>query len=303
MMRFYTKSMPLLTVTGLPYPHIASGKVRELFDVGENLLLIATDRLSAYDVVLPDGIPDKGGVLTQISLHWFGVTGGILPNHLVPNHEAALASVLQGREELISRSMLVRKLKPLPVEAVVRGALAGSGWKVYRQTGNLFGQAVPAGLLESSLLPEPLFTPTTKAQAGHDEPLTLQQCEALLGTDLFRQVKDASLRLFALGAQTAARAGLILADTKFEFGLDSAGKLHLIDEVMTPDSSRYWPAAGYAPGKPQPSYDKQFVRDYLETLDWPKTPPGPRLPAEVIEGTRSRYLEALEKLTGSAMNN
>lgn len=290
--------MPLLTVTGLPYPHIASGKVRELFDLGENLLLIATDRLSAYDVVLPDGIPDKGRVLTQISMYWFEQAKDILPNHLVPNHDKALADVLSGRPDLVSRSMLVRKLKPLPVEAVVRGALAGSGWKDYRQTGALFGQALPAGLLESSLLPEPLFTPTTKAQAGHDEPLTLQECEKLLGADLFQRVKSASLRLFALGAEKAASAGLILADTKFEFGLDEAGTLHLIDEVMTPDSSRYWPAAGYIPGKPQPSYDKQFVRDYLETLDWPKTPPGPRLPAEVIEGTRSRYLEALEKLTG-----
>lgn len=289
-------SNALLTVSGLPYPHVGSGKVRELFDLGDALLLIATDRLSAYDVILPDGIPDKGRILTEISLFWFQQATSLLPNHLVPHHEQALAEVLKGHEYLIPRSMLVRKLKPLPVEAVVRGALAGSGWKSYRQSGTLFGQPLPANLSESAILPTPCFTPTTKAAAGHDEPLTLEACAALLGVPLFEKVRDASLRLFAMGSRTAAKAGLILADTKFEFGLDENGQLYLIDEVLTPDSSRYWPSQGYTPGKSQPSYDKQYVRDYLETLDWPKTYPGPALPPDVIEGTRARYIEAQAKL-------
>lgn len=286
---------PLTHVEGLPYPRVGRGKVRDLFDTGEHLLIIASDRLSAFDVVLPDGIPGKGIILTQISLFWFAETEALIPNHLVPDHAQALAQVLKGHEDLIPRSMLVRKLKPLPVEAVARGYLSGSAWKSYVRTGTVFGQPLPAGLLESDKLPIPLFTPTTKAQQGHDEPLSPEQAEALLG-EMYEPVRDLTLQLYGLGVVAARRANLLLADTKFEFGTDAEGTLHLIDEVLTPDSSRYWPADLYQPGKAQPAYDKQFVRDYLDGLSWDKLPPGPRLPESVIEGTRQRYLAALEKL-------
>jgi phosphoribosylaminoimidazole-succinocarboxamide synthase len=287
----------LRAIDGLSYPRIASGKVREIFDAGEHLLLIATDRLSAFDVVLPDGIPGKGIILTQMSLHWFEETAGLIQNHLVEDHARALAAVLKGREELIPRSMLVHKLKPLPLEAVVRQYLAGSGWKDYLQTGTLFGLPVPSGLRESAALPAPLFTPTTKAAAGsHDLPVSHEEGAALVGEQRFEEVRDVSLKLFALGTAYARKAGLILADTKFEFGTDADDSLYLIDEVLTPDSSRYWPADAYEPGSPQTAFDKQYVRDYLETLDWDKTAPGPELPAEVILQTQARYLEAARKL-------
>jgi phosphoribosylaminoimidazole-succinocarboxamide synthase len=288
----------LTTVTGLPWPKIASGKVRELFDAGDSLLMVATDRLSAFDVILPDGIPGKGILLTQLSLWWFDRTTQLTPNHLLPNHEAEVARRLKDFPELLGRSMFVRKLRPLAVEAVVRGYLAGSGWKVYRETGQLFDQAIPAGLRESEKLPQPIFTPTSKAHAGHDEPLTATQCSGLLGTQRYVEVRELSQKLFELGTREAARCGLILADTKFEFGTDTEGKLYLIDEVLTPDSSRYWPADGYQPGRAQHAFDKQYVRDHLETLRWDKTPPGPRLPAEIIRQTQQRYLEALEHLLG-----
>lgn len=294
------KSLPekaLRIIEGLPFKKIGSGKVREIYDTGDNLLLIASDRLSAFDVVLPDGIPGKGIILTQMSLHWFQETQGLIQNHLVENHSQALREVLKDHPDLISRSMLVRKLQPLPMEAVVRQYLAGSGWKDYLQTGFLFGLPVPEGLRESSLLPSPLFTPTTKAEAGtHDMPLTHDEGSDLLGLDRFNEVKDVSLNLFALGTRAAKEAGLILADTKFEFGTDEAGSLFLIDEILTPDSSRYWPASEYQPGQAQTAYDKQYVRDYLETLDWDKTAPGPNLPNRVIEQTQARYLEAAQKL-------
>jgi phosphoribosylaminoimidazole-succinocarboxamide synthase len=289
----------LLTVTGLPFKKVASGKVREIFDVGEALLMITSDRISAFDVVLPDGIPSKGVVLTQISRFWFEKSAALIQNHLVDNHDERLAILLKDRPELIGRSMLVKKLKPLAVEAIVRGYLSGSGWADYKKTGSLFGQALPAGLVESQILPTPLFTPTTKANEGHDEPITLQQCEDILGSDIYQKVLDASLRLFAMGQKEAFKAGILLADTKFEFGLDEQGELYLIDEVLTPDSSRFWPADQYVVGKGQPSFDKQFVRDYLNTLDWAKTYPGPSLPSNVIEGTASRYWEALEKITAN----
>lgn len=287
----------LREVSGLPYPRIASGKVREIFDVGDCLLLIATDRISAFDVVLPDGIPGKGIVLTQISHYWFAETARLIDNHLVDNHDARLAEVLRGHESLIPRSMLVRKLRPLPIEAVVRGYLSGSGWKHYLHTGTVFGQRVGEGLLESSKLPVPLFTPTTKAAQGeHDEPVSLEKCAEILGVSLFEQVRDVSLRLYALGTAAARKCGILLADTKFEFGTDHEGKLYLIDEVLTPDSSRFWPAADYAPGGPQPSFDKQYVRDFLEGLDWNKRAPGPQLPGDIIIRTQQLYFTALQKL-------
>ncbi|MGC9451418.1 MAG: phosphoribosylaminoimidazolesuccinocarboxamide synthase [Oceanipulchritudo sp.] len=294
------KALPgeaLREIEGLPHPRVGSGKVREIFDTGDALLLVATDRLSAFDVVLPDGIPGKGMILTQMSLYWFEETGKLIRNHLVADHGEALAEKLKGHEELIPRSMLVRRLKPVPLEAVVRQYLAGSGWKDYLRSGTLFGLPVPSGLRESDALPAPLFTPTTKAAAGeHDLPVSHEQGAEAVGEERFEEIRDISLKLFGLGTAYARRAGLILADTKFEFGTDENGDLFLIDEVLTPDSSRYWPMDKYKPGHPQTAFDKQYVRDFLETLDWDKTAPGPRLPAEVIRQTRERYLEAARKL-------
>lgn len=290
------KAPALTRIEDLPYPIIASGKVREIFDLGDQLLIVASDRLSAFDVILPDGIPGKGILLTQTSLAWFGRVAGLIDNHLAPNHTEALAEALRGYEALIPRSMLVRKRTPLTVEAVVRGYLAGSGWKTYCETGQLWGHTLPAGLQESSQLPEPLFTPTTKASEGHDMPLTPSECRELLGEARFNEVEQTTLELYRQGSAIAAKAGLILADTKFEFGTDAAGKLYLIDEILTPDSSRYWPAADYQPGRAQHAFDKQYVRDYLETLDWDKTPPGPKLPEAVIQQTQQRYLEAYQTL-------
>lgn len=289
----------LLKMPALPFNHKASGKVREIYDLGENLLIIATDRLSAFDVILPNGIPGKGILLNQLSLHWFKRTESIMDNHLVPNHDAAVAELLKDFPELIDRSMLVKKLKSLPVEAIVRAYLSGSGWKEYQKTGKLFEYALPETLKDSSKLPEPLFTPTTKAAVGdHDMPITQAETAQLLGDDMFRQVKEASLKLFAVGCEYAKKSGLILADTKFEFGVDANNKLYVIDEVLTPDSSRYWLASDYEEGRAQASFDKQYVRDYLETLDWNKKAPGPELPAEVIQNTQSKYLEALRYLIG-----
>jgi len=287
----------LMTVTGLPYPLKAKGKVREVFDLGEHYLIVATDRLSAFDVVMPNGVPGKGVLLTQISLWWFEQARAIFPTHLLPDHATALERALRGHEYLIPRSMIVRKLRPLPVEAVVRGYLAGSGFKEYLRTGSILDHALPRGLLDGSPLPRPIFTPSTKAAEGHDEPITLARCEEILGADVFRTVHDASLALYRMGKERAARAGIILADTKFEFGSAEDGSLVLIDEVLTPDSSRYWPAATWQPGRPQPSYDKQFVRDWLEKQPWDKTPPGPVLPPDVVARTQSLYRECLERLT------
>ena len=283
----------LRDIEGLPFKKIGSGKVREIYDLGDKLLIVASDRLSAFDVILPDGIPGKGILLTQISLWWFAQTADIMPNHLVPNHDAAVAELLKDRPELIHRSMLVRKLKPMAIEAVVRGYLAGSGWKDYCKTGGIMDHKLPAGMRESQKLPQPLFTPTTKESTGHDEPVTLARCAEILGKERFDTVMRATLALFARGTQRAESANLILADTKFEFGTDADGKVYLIDEVLTPDSSRYWPKDGYVVGATPHAFDKQYVRDYLDTLDWNKTPPGPRLPQAVIDQTRQRYLDAL----------
>ncbi len=287
----------LMTVEGLPYPKVATGKVREIFDLGDRLLIVATDRLSAFDVVMPNGVPGKGVLLTRISLWWFAQAAKVFPIHLAPDHDAALAGALRGHEALIPRSMLVRKLRPLPIEAVVRGYLAGSGWKEYKATGGILDHRLPAGLLDGSRLPEPIFTPSTKAAAGHDEPITQARCAEILGEADFRAVRDASIALYRMGAERAAKAGILLADTKFEFGRAADGSLVLIDEVLTPDSSRYWPAATWQPGRGQPSYDKQFVRDWLEAQPWDKRPPGPRLPDEVVTRTQALYAECLTRLT------
>lgn len=287
----------LQKVEGLPYPLVAAGKVREVFDMGDALLMVATDRVSAFDVVMNEGLAGKGILLTQISLYWFAQAGALTPHHLVDDHVARIAALGEKYPELQYRSMIVKKLKPLPIEAVVRGYLSGSGWKAYKQTGKLFEYDLPKDLQESSQLPKPVFTPTTKAASGHDMPINCADAALLIGADLFQRVHDLSIELYKMGVQHADAADIILADTKFEFGTDADGQLYLIDEILTPDSSRYWPKDSYAPGGAQPSYDKQFVRDYLESLDWDKTPPAPALPADVLAGTLDRYVEAYHKIT------
>ncbi len=287
------------TLDGLPFPKIASGKVREIFDLGDALLLAATDRLSAFDVILPDGIPGKGIVLTQLSNWWFAQTTALLPNHLLPDQPGEFARRGLTDRDLQLRSMIVKKLRPLTIECVVRGYLVGSGWSSYQKTGDVCGIQLPAGLRQADRLPVPLFTPTTKAPKGqHDEPINDAQGAATVGPALYEKVKATSLALYQLGHDRAAQAGMILADTKFEFGTDAAGKLYLIDEVLTPDSSRYWPADSYAPGQSPPSYDKQFVRDHLLAIKWNQQPPAPRLPADVIRRTQEKYLAALKNLLG-----
>ncbi|NCG08630.1 MAG: phosphoribosylaminoimidazolesuccinocarboxamide synthase [Verrucomicrobia bacterium] len=289
---------PLLEVKGLPYPHLASGKVREIYDMGDALLMVATDRVSAFDVIMGEGLAGKGILLTQISLRWFELAATLTPHHLVEDHAARIAALGGDFPFLEHRSMIVKKLNPLPIEAVVRGYLAGSGWKEYAASGKLFEYSLPEGMRESEQLPEPLFTPTTKAASGHDMPIDCADAGNLIGESLFAEVRRISLELYRMGVVRAEKAGILLADTKFEFGTDDTGQLYLIDEVLTPDSSRYWPMDAYEPGRPQASYDKQFVRDYLDGLDWDKTPPPPPLPAAVLEGTLGRYLEAYRRLTG-----
>jgi len=283
----------------LPFPRIASGKVRELFDLGDALLLVASDRLSAFDAILPDGIPGKGIILTQMSLWWFEQTAHLIPNHLFPDQSGEFARRGIDDRDLQLRSMIVRKLAPLPIECVARGYLIGSGWNAYQKDGSLCGIPLPAGLHQAEKLPEPLFTPTTKAPKGQsDAPITEAEAIALLGSERFEQVKATSLALYEFGATRAEAAGLILADTKFEFGTDTDGTLYLSDEVLTPDSSRYWPADRYRIGISPPSYDKQFVRDHLVAIEWDPQSPPPKLPAEVIRRTQQKYLAALEKLLG-----
>jgi phosphoribosylaminoimidazole-succinocarboxamide synthase len=266
--------------------HVGSGKIRELYVLDDDrLLLLASDRISVFDVVLPTEIPDKGRVLTGLSAFWFERTRELCPNHLL-------------RVRADGRSLECRRLEMVPLECVVRGYLAGSGWKDYRETGAVCGHRLPEGLQESARLPAPIFTPATKAQEGHDENIDREQAAALVGAERFAEVERVSLALYDFAADYAAERGIILADTKFEFGLDETGRLVIGDEIFTPDSSRFWPADEYAPGGPQPSFDKQFARDYCDALDWDKTYPGPELPAEVVEGTRARYVEAFERLTG-----
>jgi phosphoribosylaminoimidazole-succinocarboxamide synthase len=287
---------------------IRSGKVRDLYAVGaDRLLLVASDRLSAFDVVLPTPVPDKGMVLTGLSRFWFAETAGIVPNHLIATDPAALPPSWTGRaDELRGRMLLCRRVEILPVECVVRGYLAGGGWKEYAATGAVSGIRLAAGLREGDRLPAPIFTPSTKADAGHDEPIAFDTLVDLLvapGREagaLAEEVRDVALRLYAHGAAACARAGILLADTKFELGLAGDGTLVLADEVLTPDSSRFWEAAAHAPGGPQRSYDKQYVRDWLERQAWDKTDPGPALPDDVVAGTRARYVEAFERITGAS---
>jgi phosphoribosylaminoimidazole-succinocarboxamide synthase len=276
------------------------GKVRDIYDLGDQLLIVATDRLSAFDVILPTPIPDKGRVLTQLSLFWFDLLRGVIPNHVLSATEFPAPFDAYG-EELAGRSMLVRKTIPLPIECVVRGYVSGSGWKDYRATGQICGIALPAGLQESDRLPEPIFTPATKAASGHDENISFAQAVALLGRERAGQVREISLEIYRRAAEYARPRGIIVADTKFEFGLVN-DELIWIDEALTPDSSRFWPAAQYQPGGPQPSFDKQFVRDYLESIHWPKTPPGPELPVDVVAATRGKYREAYRILTGRELD-
>ncbi len=293
---------------GLPLRH--RGKVRDVFDIprerlpadappGEYLLMVATDRLSAFDVVLPDPIPGKGEMLCQVSNFWFEKTAHLMPNHLTG---IKVADVLpEGVDAALyeKRAVVTKKLKPVPVEAIARGYLIGSGWKDYQRTGKVSGIALPDGLQQAQKLPEPIFTPSTKAAVGdHDENIDFDAMVKAVGADLAEKVRDATLRIYKFAADYAAERGILLADTKFEFGTDADGRLYIMDEMLTPDSSRYWPADQYQVGTSPPSYDKQFVRDYLETLDWGKTAPGPKLPAEVIERTRAKYAEALQKLAG-----
>ncbi len=280
-------------------PLLHQGKVRDVFAVGDDhLLMIASDRLSAFDVVLPDPIPGKGELLTRISHFWFDFTRPLVPNHLATDLD--LAEVLGDAElaaRIAPRSMLVKRLKALPVEAIVRGYLIGSGWKDYQATGALCGLALPPGLQQADQLPEVLFTPSTKAAVGdHDENVSFEAVEALIGQPLAEQVRSISLQIYAAAAEHAAARGIIIADTKFEFGLDEDGTLCIMDEVLTPDSSRFWPADQYAPGSSPPSFDKQIIRDYLETLEWDKTPPGPHVPAAMIEDTRQKYADVVRRL-------
>jgi phosphoribosylaminoimidazole-succinocarboxamide synthase len=285
--------------SAVPHPLIASGKVREIFDMGDALLLVASDRLSAFDVILPEGIPGKGIILTQMSLWWFAQTQSLIQNHLLPDQAAEFAKRGLHDRDLQLRSMIVRKLKPLAIECVARGYLIGSGWKSYQESGEVCGIKLPAELKQAAKLREPIFTPTTKAPKGqHDEAINDAQGTAIIGPDLYAKVKALSLQLYSLGHERAKQAGMILADTKFEFGTDADGTLYLIDEVLTPDSSRYWPADGYRTDCSPPSYDKQFVRDHLLAIKWDQKPPAPHLPADVISRTRDKYLTALKNLLG-----
>jgi len=284
-------------------PLRSKGKVRDVYELDGKLLIVTTDRISAFDVVLPTGIPGKGKVLNQLSLYWFEKTRGIVPNHVVEGDFDRYPDVLAPfGSQLRLRSMLVKKLEPVPFECVVRGYLYGSGWKEYQRTGSVCGIALPKGLSLADRFEEPLFTPATKATAGHDVNVSEEAMSDALGAGLTERLRETSLSLYRLGSAEAESKGILIADTKFEFGLDQKSPqsedLYLIDEVMTPDSSRFWPKDSYRPGQDQPSFDKQFVREYLERLDWDKTPPGPELPPEVVAGTRARYLEAYRLLTG-----
>jgi len=276
------------------------GKVRDIYEVDENLLIVATDRLSAFDVVLPTPIPDKGKVLTQLSLFWFDKLHGIVPNHIITASDftGALAPYAA---DLAGRSMLVKRTEPIPIECVVRGYLSGSGWKDYQKTGRVCGIPLPSGLVESSQLPNPIFTPSTKATTGHDENISFEEAASRIGASLALRLRDVSIEIYTRAAAYASARGIIIADTKFEFGL-AGHELIWIDEALTPDSSRFWPADEYEPGRAQPSFDKQYVRDYLERIGWNKQPPAPALPAEVVAATRARYRESYERLTGRPLD-
>jgi phosphoribosylaminoimidazole-succinocarboxamide synthase len=279
--------------------HVYTGKVRELYEVShDRLLMVASDRVSVFDVVLPDEIPDKGRILTGLSSWWFDQTASLVPNHVISADPTDLPEIMR---DVGGRAMLVRATRPVRLECVVRGYVFGHGWSEYRETGTIGGRPAPTGLIEAAKLPEPLFTPTTKAEEGHDESLTPEQAMELVGRERYDKLEDLSLRLYEFGARHADKNGVILADTKFEFG-ELDGEIILIDEVMTPDSSRYWPADRYAPGGSPPSYDKQFVRDYMDGVGWDRESPPPHLPADVIENTRARYVEAYELITGQSFD-
>jgi len=284
--------VPGVTSALADLPLLATGKVREMYDLGDRLLMVASDRISTYDVVHPNPIPDKGKVLTGLTAFWFARTGQIVPNHFVSATDGV-------PEEARGRAMVVKKLKMLPVECVVRGYITGSGWKDYQRTGSVSGIALPPGLQEAERLPTPIFTPSTKATEGHDETVDFDRAAELVGDrDLMGRLRDLSIALYSFAADHARERGLILADTKFEFGLDDAGTLTVGDEVLTPDSSRYWPADGYAPGRSQPSYDKQYVRDWASGTGWDKQPPAPAIPDDVVARTRELYIQAYERVTG-----
>lgn len=297
-------SKPVIQTDFPDLPLLQRGKVRDIYDLGEHLLLVATDRISAFDVVMKDPIPYKGQVLTQISMFWLQHFADLVDNHLISAEvDDFPAACKKYREVLQGRSMLVRKTRPLPVECIVRGYLSGSGWKSYRKAGHVCGIALPEGLRESAKLPKTLFTPSTKAEQGaHDENIDFDTAVQLIGQSRAEQVRDISLALYTKGAEIAAGRGIIIADTKFEFGL-IGDHLYLIDEVLTPDSSRFWPGDSYRPGTSQPSFDKQYLRDYLLSLDWNQQPPAPKLPETVITETQARYLEALKRLTGKALES
>ena len=277
------------------------GKVRDIYDLGEHLMIVTSDRISAFDVIMPNGIPRKGDVLTQISHFWFDRTQSLVPNHRAARPTDPLPAALQPyRDHIQQRGMIVKKAAPLAIECVVRGYLAGSGWKEYRARKTVCGIRLPDGLQESSELPEPIFTPATKAETGHDENISFDEAAAIVGLEVANRVRDLSVQIYSQARAYARERGIIIADTKFEFGhLD--GDLILIDEVLTPDSSRFWPADQYEPGKGQPSFDKQFVRDYLETVDWDKKPPGPQLPDQIVSRTSAKYVESYERLTGGKL--
>jgi len=290
------KTTALLTTSIGNYPK-RSGKVRDIYELPEQLLIIATDRISAYDVVMPNGIPDKGRVLTQISVFWFDLLSDITPNHL---DSTALKDLPEDcrSEEIDGRTMLCRKCDVVPIECVVRGYLAGSGWREYQQAGTVCGIELPEGLKQCAELPEPIFTPATKAEEGHDENISFERACQLVGEQTMTELRDRSVAVYQKARSHAAERGIVLADTKFEWGTDAEGNTILIDEVLTPDSSRFWPADTYKPGRGQPSFDKQFVRDYLDKIKFDRTPPGPVLPAEIVQKTRAKYIEAYTRLTG-----
>jgi phosphoribosylaminoimidazole-succinocarboxamide synthase len=295
-------SVPIFESSISSLPRLGKGKVRDIYAVGDDKMLIVTsDRLSAFDVVLPDPIPDKGRVLNEMANFWFAKLGHIVPNQLTGIDPESVV-LEKEKPEVKGRSVVVKKLKPLPIEAVVRGYIIGSGWKDYQKTGKVCGIELPKGLRQAEKLAEPIFTPATKAEEGHDENIAFAEVEKLIGKELAAKVREVSIRLYKEASDYAAKKGIIIADTKFEFGLDSKNQIVLIDEVLTADSSRFWPADSYKVGISPPSYDKQYVRDYLETLDWDKTPPAPRLPSDVISKTSEKYREALHRLTGKKLN-
>lgn len=294
---------PLLETSIKSLKRIHQGKVRDIYDIDANtMLLVSTDRLSAFDVILPTGIANKGAMLTQMANFWFEKLGDVVPNHLTGIDPQSVVTDPAEKAQLANRSVVVKKLKALPIEAIVRGYLVGSGWKEYKTKGTVCEIPLPAGLQEASKLPQPLFTPSSKAAVGeHDENISIAQVEALIGKELAAQVAAASIALYSKAAEYALTKGIIIADTKFEFGLDENGVLHVMDEVLTPDSSRFWPAESYVVGKNPPSYDKQYVRDWLEASGWNKTPPAPALPADVARKTSEKYMEAFERLTGKPL--